>query len=596
MAIISDDPMLTAQLSCLLARPETYLPVLDGPRLSRPDADAETIRRLNATARVRAQKIVLAGLSEESIEALSSHAGERRRARLKIIRAWKDAGSLEQPPLSEVISWGRTRIGIGLLKALRRGSAIKFNDGPSPTDNVVSLSGHLVICEEGDDLAQVVAANYAYALGAGLFLIPNVARSTAEDVLERFYSVQEDRTRSASEALEEFKADIRNRCDRLPLTDNSSLTFIGSGLPYGFAFPECPSTHLFDYPDLGIAIANGFATQQSRARGLDVAVLVDPKTTEAPEIRAAERLLPARGIFLRCYEGGGATVRNVTEMVEMYPYDLLVFATHCGDVSGWRWTYEYVDNEGLNRTLVVDIAIGVADTDDDDMLNVTQFMRFVSLDGVDWNDPKKKEQLYIGTAITTFMERSRTGIKDELQPVKKEVIPRVIGSAALKMRDHNYLALPRSIADDGNPIILNNACCSWHKLAQTFAFSGARAYLGTLFPVLTSEAEAVTNAILGMRFGECLPEAVWASQRDAFGASVRRPYLMMGIYPQAMKVIQRDVPQYLANRLGRSGTDWLTHASQTKATDEKTRKWIAQKTNYYRRELLSLKENWLGAQ
>jgi hypothetical protein len=63
MAIISDDPMLAAQLSCRLARPETYLPVLNGPRLSRPDADAETIRRFNATARVRAQKIVLARLS-----------------------------------------------------------------------------------------------------------------------------------------------------------------------------------------------------------------------------------------------------------------------------------------------------------------------------------------------------------------------------------------------------------------------------------------------------------------------------------------------------------------------------------------------------
>ncbi len=592
--IISDEPRLAAQLSCLLARPDTYLPVFDGPRLGRHDADAEVIRRLNATARARSQRIVLAGLADESIKALQTHAGERRRTRLAVVRDWQDTRSLEQPALSEVISWGQTRIGIGLLRALRRSSAIKFTDRASPSDNVTSLSGHMVVCEEGDELAQVIAANYAFSIGAGLFLIPNVDRNTAEEVLERFYSVQEDRTRSASQALEEFRSDIRARCDGLPLTDNTSLTFIGSGLPYGFAFPEYPSTHLFDYPDLGIAMANGFATQQARARGLDVAVLVDPKTTEAPEIRAAEQLLPAQGIFLRCYEGGGATVRNITEMVEMYPYDLLVFATHCGDVSGSRWTYEYTDDEGINRTLIVDIAIGVADTDERDMLNVTQFMRFVSLDGVDWNDPEKKEHLYVGTAMTAFMEQTRA--KPPLEPSKKEPIARVIGSAAMRMRDHNYLALPRSIADEGNPTILNNACCSWHMLAKTFAFSGARAYLGTLFPVLTSEAEAVTNAMLGPRFGECLPEALWASQRDAFGTSVRRPYLMMGIYPQAFKVVRRDVPRYLATRLGRSGSDWLAHAKQTKATDEKTHKWIAQKTDYYRRELLSLKENWLGAE
>jgi len=324
-------------------------------------------------------------------------------------------------------------------------------------------------------------------------------------------------------------------------------------------------------------------------------VLVDPKTTEAPEIRVAEQLLPEQGIFLRCYEGGAATVRNVTEMVELFPYDLLVFATHCGDVSGSRWTYEYKDSEGIDRTLVVDIAIGVGDTDDSDLLHVTQFMRFVSLDGVDWNDPQKKERLYIGTAMTTFMERTRTSAQNELKPTTKEPIHRVVGSAALRMHDHNYLSLPRSIADEGTPVILNNACCSWHQLAKTFAFSGARAYLGTLFPVLTSEAEAVTTAILGERFGEVLPDALWAAQNDAFQDSVRRPYLMMGIYPQAMRVRQREVREYLAARLARAGAAWTAHAKKATSADERARKAIEQKINYFRRELQSLKSNWISA-
>jgi hypothetical protein len=29
-------------------------------------------------------------------------------------------------------------------------------------------SNHLVVCEDGDELAQVIAANYAFAMGAGL--------------------------------------------------------------------------------------------------------------------------------------------------------------------------------------------------------------------------------------------------------------------------------------------------------------------------------------------------------------------------------------------------------------------------------------------
>jgi hypothetical protein len=307
-------------------------------------------------------------------------------------------------------------------------------------------------------------------------------------------------------------------------------------------------------------------------------------------MRAAEGLLPRHGIFLRCYEGGGATVRNITDMVAMFPYDLLIFATHCGDVSGSRWTYDYEDSEGRKRNFIVDIAIGVADTDNPDLFAVTQFIRFISLDGVDWNDTEKKKALYVGTAITTFMERTRLEGADKLEPVMKEAVSRVVGSAALKMADHNFLALPRSVADEGAPVILNNACCSWQQLAKNFAFGGARAYLGTLFPVLTSEAEAVTLALLGTRFGDCLPEALWASQTEAF--DTRRPYLMMGIYPQAMKMIPRDVPRYLFQRLTRNAAEWAAHVEKNPPKDIKTSNWITEKTGFYQRELQSLKENW----
>lgn len=594
-AIISDDARLAAQLSCLVAKPDTYVPVLDGPRLGRPDRSSEVLRRLNATARTRSQEILLAALSEEAVKAITDLAGQHRKSRLRLIQTWQDSRTLNHAQLPEVLSWGRSNIGVGLLKALRRGCAIKFSEKDSPGESVEPLFGHLVVCEDGHDLAQVIAANYAYSIGAGLVVISPTNGEFVDPLLERFYGLYDDRSSSATDTLEELKATIRKHCSTIPMQGASSVTFIGSGLPYGFAFPEVPSTHLFDYPDLGIAVANGFASQQPRSRGIDVAVLVDPKTTDAPEIRTAAKLLPERGIFTRCYEGEGATVRNVTEMIELYPYDLLVFATHCGDVPGYRWTYEYTDSEGIARNLVVDIAIGIAGTDDDNLLHVTQFMRFISLDGVDWNDPRKKERLHVGTAITTFMDRTRAGAQSELKPTKKENISRVVGSAALKMYDHNYLSLPRSIADEGTPVVLNNACCSWHQLAMTFAVSGARAYLGTLFPVLTSEADSIATAILGQRFGEVLPAALWGAQQEAFGNSVRRPYLMTGIYPQSLRVRRHDVPGYLAVRLTRASADWHAHSSSI-TTDEKTSKDFQQRTDYYRRELQSLNDNWLKPQ
>src|SRR5215470_14684543 len=41
------------------------------------------------------------------------------------------------------------------------------------------------------------------------------------------------------------------------------------------------------------------------------------------------------------------------------------------------------------------------------MLRVTQFIHFVSLDGVDWNDPDKEKKVYVGKAILDFVDRTK---------------------------------------------------------------------------------------------------------------------------------------------------------------------------------------------
>jgi hypothetical protein len=201
---------------------------------------------------------------------------------------------------------------------------------------------------------------------------------------------------------------------------------------------------------------------------------------------------------------------------------LLLIATHCGDVSGYRWTYEFKDSEGHDRELVVDIALGVGQTPDPAMLAVTEFLRFVSLDGVDWSDAVAKESLYVGTAINDYMDRMS---RHELQPVKKETVPRVFGSAALKMHDGNLLLVTKPLADEGTPIVINNACVSWHSLAKTFTFCNARAYIGTLFPISPLEAQEVVIKLVEKHFAKPLPTALWSTLRDVYGTSNRRPYV-----------------------------------------------------------------------
>jgi hypothetical protein len=277
-------------------------------------------------------------------------------------------------------------------------------------------------------------------------------------------------------------------------------------------------------------------------------------------------------------------------MVELFPYDLLLIATHCGDAPGYRWTYEFKDSEGLDRTVVIDLAIGVGHSDSDDMVHVTQFMYIRSLDGVDWSDEEKKSSLHIGTAMKDFFERIRE--KPELEPVSKEDIPRVLSSAALKMFDDNFIAVPRSLAGESTPIVINNACASWHRLAETFTFGNARAYIGTLFPVSTTEAQDVVVGLLDKHYGKPLPTALWSAQRKIYGDSIRRPYVITGVYPQRLRVTQRDVPKDIVRELARGAMTWRAKLQETPPDDATKTKAMKEYVEYYERELAGFVKRW----
>jgi hypothetical protein len=546
--IFADDAKLAAQLSCALSQPGVYVPVCDGPRMQRPDREIEVLRRHNAVGRAWANIVYMAGLPDSAFDALSRSLNSRRNVPCHRVSSPSDIASLVSTAHDrQTLTWGRDRIGVGLLTALRAGLDIVFEDKPSPYEWVPSKGGHIVVCEEGEELSQVIAANYAFALDAGLFLIPAVDDGLEEELLEGFYRVQDRGDIAPAEKQARLRQELLNLCGSIPVPEGGSITFVGK-LPFGFAYPEHPSTHLFEYPDLGCAVVNGFSAEQRRRPTIGAVVLVDPGATPAAEIQAAIDLLEPPGAFIRVYQDRAANVRHVSEMLEHFPFDLLIIATHCGDSSGYRWTYEFTDSEGLHRTVVVDVAVGFQHTDDPEMLKVGHFYRFISVDGVDWTDRAAKSKLYVGKVIHDFNERLNEG-PSKFGPIAKETVDRVVGSSAMMMSDSNLLFAQHTIANMGTPIIINNACLSWHRLAASMMYAGARAYVGTLFPVLSSEAAEVVTKVLDEHWGKPLAVAVWSAQRELYGANLRRPYVVAGVFPQRLRIDAANHPERIKRSL-----------------------------------------------
>lgn len=280
-AVISDNPYLAARLSSAIARQFHYLAVMDGPRLARSDASAEALRRNNALARVKADNVVLSGLSDAQVTAMTDLLPS------KVGRLCGDSDvesfALKSALGNERLIWGLENIGVGLLQALYEGRLIEFEDGGLTTASVVGKSRHHVVCEAGEKLSEVIAANYAYSLGASLTIIPKVDAKAGEQILERFYASENGQQRL------DLQDELRDLCSNIGLTERASVTFFTKQLPFGIGFPGHPSTHIFTYPDCGVSVVNGFAAEQTRSRGVNVAVLVDPEKTPAPEIDAAPR-------------------------------------------------------------------------------------------------------------------------------------------------------------------------------------------------------------------------------------------------------------------------------------------------------------------
>ena len=587
VAIITDDAELAARLSCVWNKFGYYLPVLDGPRMKRPDGPDEAVRRNNAIARANIKKVALVDLSSEQEQAMTkilpSNCIQTINATTLSATITYLEKKLKKVSTRSTLAWGKSNIGIGLLKAMRNNQLLEINNDGKVETAELNEKKHLVVCEAGKPLSEIIAANYAYSLDADFIIIPEVNRDIAERITEDLYSIDEQQDQSFTDNFIQISGIIKQLCPNVVPLKNENITFFTSHIPYGLAFPEVPSTHLNIYPDLGVTVLNGFASGNSKSTGVRSAVLVDPGESQALEIKPIIETLVKHKIFVRGYPSERANVRDITNTVQFFPYDFLYFATHCGDVEGYRDTYEFKDASGKNRRLVVDTAVSFDLTGNHDKVKIVEFRRFHELDGISWSDPDKSKKMVVGTAINDF---DKLVEEKKLEPAHREKISRVLGSSVLEMYDDNYIPMLRQLAGNGTPVIFNNSCSSWHELSNRFMFAGSRAYIGTLFPVHGFEAAPVAEFFVEHQEDTTLAESLWRSQNETYGSQSRRPYIIMGVYPQNLRVFVDNTPSYIQKQM----ENQLKHWEKEAIRDNSNKKAIEEVVRYYQNEILHFKK------
>lgn len=583
LLLIVDDPQLAAEASAILREKGKYLPIIDGPRMQRPDVSQEVTRRINVAARLKPNLIIFLGIEAATIQHFQNSFPS------KIVRSCnsiEDLHGLEELNLKESFSEleaNQASIGSSLLNALYANSTLEYSEHAPTISFVKSRNGHLIVCEGDEPLSEVIAANYAYSLGAGFLVIPRLEKAEEESICDTLYSLQDTAEKSATESFSEIKNYLHAKIADLGIENHQIITFVSHRLPWGISFPNIPSTHLFIYPDLGASILHGMLAESAGSDGIRIGAVIEPGDVDAQELDSLKKSLLPRGVLIRPLRGAAANVYSATKFLELIPFDFLLICSHCGDADGWRWTYEFEDNSGRKREFVVDVAIGVGDIPHDERFEVTQYNRFVSLDGVSWSDPAKKEKIIDYDSLGNFIE-DIIGDSD-IEPNTKVKLGRVAWSGALKLHDFNMLYIDYSIANNGTPLIINNACSSWHSLGERFTYANARGYIGTLFDVTNIEASEVVNALFDKHFGKPLALALWHAQNGVYGDGQRRPYVMLGPHFQRLRVSAGEQEEYLLTKLTKSLLDFKQSLGLVKDRSSKEYEQVSAKVRYLTGEI-----------
>jgi hypothetical protein len=541
-ALITDDAVLAAKVSSLFTRPARYLPVIDGPRMGRPDSSNELSRRVEAVRRVGAPRLFLAGLDQRCV------AGLKRRLPTAVDVAGFDdlrrqlKGRVKLP--REQLIWGTDNRGVGVYQARLQHKELSIGPGCSSPNALVVAGAHLLVaCEAGDPLAEVTASNLAFAYGASLLVFDSLPKQKHRAWVEELYAMGDGGDVSAR--LADLATKARAHFGGHDLAQFRAILFVTDGFPWGVAFPEVPTTHMYQSPDFGRGVVAGLWASQSPTRGARNALLIEPALVEGGEVASIAKVLNKNGTLTRVLPQRAATISRVQHMMDLLPQDVIVISSHAGDAKGSRVTYQYEDDDGRQRTLVVDQTYSIGYEERDGKHPVTEFTKFVSLDGVNWDDDAGKAALPVGSAITAWSKLDM--LERQKQVIAEEDITRVVFSMAMLLHDGPWLFISHGFHPAAAPLVLSNCCWSWHEIGSRMAFAGARGYVGALFPVTDAEAQEIGKAVFAGKPGEPTFKALWRTQNQVYGSSRRRPYAMLGLPSVYVPTNQVNSAAYMHN-------------------------------------------------
>ncbi len=541
VACIAKDPVLAAIVTTYFNTEGSYFCLMDAPRIKRPNKSNEVIKRNNVLARVQPEIIIYAGLNKEEINELNKIVPTPRVIIINDDSEIKSKLNSKADILEDAVFKCRKEdIVPGLIRAKKLRKRLEIDEASPAVDvDLESTNQHVVVIDDDDLLAQVMAANFAISVGAELRIIAAPDKEFVNvinrDLLDTRNSTP-GRSTDATRSTQDNKTKLIRSLGNINFENTEFITYITKGIPYGYFFPEIPATHYYSYPDLGLSLFYGIyvATKIKQTR---TAVLVDPGFFTNSETSLVKSVLENGNTYVKTISGDDATVYNVSQYIQFFPYDLLFFCSHAGEAEGEKLTIRVKDRSGIPHIIEIEQAVGFSFTGEgtgmQSIVSVSNFIGFVSFDGVVWEKAKTPPFF-----VSDFMKLEGNNKWDILHREPCSVNHCVV----VKLKDSLLQFHFHLLAEHTHPLVFNNSCNSSHEMAGSLLFAGAYAYIGTLTTVGDSDAINIAKEVFtNISKTKTLPIVLWEAQRKVYPSPEDRIYIHFGspfsnVYPTIREI------------------------------------------------------------
>ncbi|HUT33841.1 MAG TPA: CHAT domain-containing protein [Planctomycetota bacterium] len=438
--------------------------------------------------------------------------------------------------------------------AKRVGELLEVENGApglNPLQSGDAAASHVVVLDDHDPLAQVLAANYASSLRADLAVIPEgedvVCAHVYQELDERARFRGDTRGERALKSLGSLRASLTSH---LAFGQREFVTFITRGIPYGYFYREAPSTHLFSQPHLGELIIAGIYTAEIGAECF-AAVLIDPGHFGSSETGAIATTLRDKGVVVEVLAGEDAAVDRTMDYICAYPYDLLFICSHCGELPGIRSKIKVPDSEGCMHIVEIEetpsfssLALKASPSE---LIEVFVLLRPVAIDGIPWHSTGPELKRHYGAVFSCLRKTPPT----EREVLSRERVSHAQFTTGIWLSDGPFILRSVQTVDTAlSPVVFNNACVSYYDGAQALTFAGARSYVGTLAPVPTVAAQRLAERVFaGFDKEQPLAHALWGAQSEVFADPDDRTYIHVGCHFNTVRAPHRDAPTAVKERI-----------------------------------------------